>query len=331
MLNTEIAEVMNKDGQVFDISQKITYNLSLSNEEKEISEICDAWVREKTKNGFNDKDQEIAAFVKRTVTDEVYNAPDELLDAIFDRGTVGEFDDYMVVKTPKNTLEAHDAAIGGNVDKSYIDFESLAPTWKHAQVEFDLPYIEMRRGGFKTIAQLTNYAVEALRNKQFYDIFTAVDTAITGGEQAISETTAAPTLTSWDAFSLYLLDRDSAPVAVCLSKYAQALGRMTVATAYLSYKSKEDFNRYGLVRFNDGVNIASISGAKKLASGEKLLPDKKIFGVAGHIGTLDQRGNIRTYETPDNQAEKLNIKIAGFEYGYCITDIEKLAKITMAK
>ena len=287
-------------------------------------------MKEIASNG-NDRDCEIASFIRRTVTDEVYNAPDELLDAMFDRGTVGEFDDYMVDKTPKNTMEAYDAVIGGNVDKSYIDFESLKPTWKHAQVEFELPYIEMRRNGFKSVALLTNYAVEALRNKQFYDIFTSVDKAITGGEQSINETTAAPTLASWDAFSLYLLDRDSAPVAVSLSKYAQALGRMTGATSYLSENMKNDFNRYGLVKFADGINIASISGAKKLASGEKLLPDKKIFGVAGKIGTLDQKGDIRVYETMDNNEEKVNVKLTGFEYGYCITDIEKLAKITMAK
>lgn len=330
MLKTEIAEMMNKDGLMFDIAQKITYNRSLSSEEKDIFEVCDAWVKEIAENG-NDKDCEIASFIRRTVNDEIYNAPDELLDTMFERDTIGEFDDYDTTKTPKNTLEAHDAVIGGNVDKSYIDFEVLKPTWKHAQVEFELPYIEMRRNGFKSVALLTNYAVEALRNKQFYDIFNAVDLAITGGEQAIAETGAAPSMASWDAFSLYLLDRDSAPVAVTLSKYAQGLGRMTGATEYLSEAMKDDFNRYGLVRFNDGINIASISGAKKLANGEKLLPEKKIFGIAGTIGTLDQKGDIRVYETMDNNAEKANIKLTGFEYGYCIHDIEKLAKITMAK
>ena len=45
---------------------------------------------------------------------------------------------------------------------------------------------------------------------------------------------------------------------------------MSGATEYRSEAMKDDFNRYGLVKFNDGINIASISGAKKLASGEKL-------------------------------------------------------------
>lgn len=329
MLKTEIAELMNKEGQMFDIAQKVTYNRSLTTEEKEVSEICDAWVREIAEKG-TDRDNEIAAFIRKTVTDEVYNAPDELLDAMFDRGSVGEFDDCQVDKTPKNTIQAYDAAIGGNVDKSYIDFSSLTPTWKHAQAEFELPYIEMRRNGFKSVALLTNYAVEALRNKQFYDVFTAIDSAITGGEQAITETGTAPTQTSMDALSLYLLDRNNAPVAVCLSKYAQAIGRMTGYASYMSDAMKNDFNRYGLVNFFDGVKVASISGADKLASGEKLIPDKKIFGIAGKIGTLDQKGSVRVYETMDNNTEKVNVKVTGFQYGYAITNIEKVAKITLA-
>ena len=329
MLKTEIAELMNKEGQMFTIAQKVTYNRNLTTEEKEVSQICDAWVKEIAEKG-TDRDNEIASFIRKTVTDEVYNAPDELLDSMFNRGTVGEFDDYMVDKTPKNTMQAYDATIGGNVDKSYIDFASLLPTWKHAQVEFELPYIEMRRNGFKSVALLTNYGVEALRNKQFYDIFTAVDSAITGGEQAITETGTSPTQTSMDALSLYLSDRSNDPTAVCLSKYAQAIGRMSGYNQYMSEAMKNDFNRYGLVKFFDGLSVASISGAKKLASGEKLIPDKKIFGIAGKIGTLDQKGDIRVYETMDNNAEKVNVKITGFQYGYAITDIDKVAKITLA-
>lgn len=328
MLKTEIAELMNKEGQMFDVAQKVTYNRNLNNEEKEIYGICDAWVKEIAETG-NDRDNEIAAFIRRTVVDEVYNAPDALLDAIFDRGSVGEFDDYMVDKTPKNTMQAYDAAIGGNVDKSYIDFDSLAPTWKHAQVEFELPYVEMRRNGFKSVALLTNYAVEALRNKQFYDVFTAFDNAITGGEQAIIEAGATPTQESMDRLSLYLLDRSTAPVIVALSKYAQAIARMEGHAAFMSDEMKNDFNRYGLVRFYDGVSIARISGAKKLVGGENLIPDKKIFGIAGKVGTLDQKGDIRVYETMDNNEEKIDLKVTGFQYGYAITNIDNVAKITL--
>lgn len=328
MLRTEVAEVMNQEGKMFEIAQKSTYNLSLTNEEKEIAQICDAWVKEVAEKGDNDK--EIAAFIKRTVNDEVYNAPDELLDLMFDRGTVGEFDDYEVTKTPKNTLHAYEAAKGGTVDRSWIDFTQLAPTWRNRQVEFELPYVEMRRQGFKSIALLTNYAVEALRNAQFYDIFTAVDAAITGGEQLINETTANPTQVSMDALSLYLTDRDPNAVAVTLTKYAKAIGRMEGYAEYMSDAMKNDFNRYGLVKLFDGIGIAGISAAKKLANGNLLIPDKRIFGVAGKIGTIDQKGETHVYEDFDNSNEKLKIKIADFTYGYAITNIDNVAKIVLA-
>lgn len=328
MLKTEIAEVMNN--KMYDIAEKVSYNQNLLTEEKEVTELCDAWVKEVSEKG--DPDKEIAAFIKRTINEEVYNAPDELLDMIFERGSVGEFDDYEVVGTPKNTLVAHEAAKGGNVDRSYIDFSVLKPTWKNRQVETDLSYVDMRRNGFKSVALLTTYATEALKNAMFYDIFTMVDAAITGGEQAIAESTAMPTQTSMDKLSLYLNDRNpQAGVAVTLSKYAQAIMRMDGYEAYLSDAMKDEFNRYGIARFYDGIKIASISGAKRQGNGNLLIPDKKIFGIAGTIGNLDMKGEVRVYEDMDNQNEVLKIKVADFTYGFCITNIDNVCKITMAQ
>ena len=328
MLKVEVAELMEQEGKVFEIAQKTTYNLNLTNEEKEISAICDAWVKEVAEKG--DANKEIAAFVKRTIQDEIYNAPDELLDLMFDRGAVGEFDDYDVTKTPKNTLQAHEAAKGGTVDRSWIDFSQLKPTWKNRQVETDLSYVEMRKQGFKSIATLTNYAVEALRNAQFYDIFNMIDSAIVGGEQLIAETGTAPTQASMDKLALYLNDRDPNAVAVTLTKYAQAIGRMNGQAQYMSEAMKNDFNRYGLVKFFDGINVAGLSSAKKITNGNLLIPDKRIYGIAGKVGTLDQKGEIHVYEDLDNSNEKLKLKIADFTYGFCITDISKVAKMTIA-
>ena len=328
MLKVEIAEIQNDAGRMFDIAQKVEYRLPLTNEEKEVSSLCDAWVKEVAEKG--DSDREIAAFIKKTVQEEVYNAPDELLDAIFERGTVGEFDDYEVTKDPKNTLVAHEAAKGGTVDRSWIDFSAIKPTWKNRQVETDISYVDMRKNGFKSVATLTNYALEALRNAQFYDIFSMVDAAITGGDQAIVESTNAPTQTSMDKLSLYLTDRDPNAVAVTLTKYAQAIGRMSGFAQYMSEDMKNEFNRYGLVRFFDGVRVAGISSAKKLGNGNLLIPDKRIFGVAGKIGTLDMKGDIHVYEDFDNSNDRLVIRVKDFTYGFAITDITKVAKVAIA-
>ena len=327
-LKIEVAELMEKPGVMFDVAEKVEYKRNLTNEENEVFEISDAWAREIGKSG-NDKDHEIAAFVNKVVNEEIYNAPDELLDSMFDRGSIGEFDDEEFIKTPKNTLEAHEAAKGGTVDRSYIDFTAIKPITKNRQIETDLSYLDLRKNGFKSVSTLTTYAKEALQNALFYDVFSMIDNAIVGGEQLVTAGGKVPTQAAVDAFNLYLLDRDPAAVAVCLSKYAQALGRMDGRSQYMSNAMKDEFNRYGLVNFIDGVRIASISGAKKTGKGQLMLPDLRIFGVAGKIGALDMKGELHTYEDMDNSNEKVIIRVKDFTYSVGITNIENCNKMVL--
>lgn len=331
-VKTEIAELMNKDGQMYDWASKVEYKRELTSEEKEISEVVDAWAKEIGKKGA-DPECEIANFIVKTITPEVYDAPDALLDTMFNRDGIGEFDDYTINKNPKNTLVAHDAAKGGNVDKSYIDSTTLTPTWRHKQVETSLSYADLRRNGFRSIATLTTFAEEALKDAMIADVFSVLDTAIAGSDQLISVTGSTPGKTDLDKLSLYVIDRivsGDTPFCFGLNKYAQAIANISGYTSYMSDNMKEDFNRYGLVKFYQGMRIAGISGAKKTAKGDLLVPDKRIFGVAGKVGQLDMRGDLRVYETMDHNKERVDLKITGFEYGYCITDIEKVAKITFS-
>lgn len=328
-LNLEFAEVVEKSGSsVFDIAEKVTYNRSLTAEEKEVYEISDAFVREVGRTG-HDRDHEISAFVVKTINEELYNAPDELLDTLFTRGSIGEFDQAEYEETIKNTLEVHEAAKGGTVDRSWLDVSYVKPFTKNYQVETDLSYVDMRKNGFKSVANLTTAMVEALKNKLFFDVFSIVDGAIVGGDQLITAGGAVPTQAAWDQLSLYLLDRDpSNSVAVCLSKYAQALGRMT--GRQYSEKMMDDFNRYGLVNWADGVRVASISGAKKTGRGELLLPDKRIFGCAGSIGALDMVGETHVYQNEDNYNEKIILQAKDFTASVAITNLENIAKIVLA-
>ena len=271
-VRTEIAELMQKEGILFDVAEKVEYKRELTSEEKEIAEISDAWAREIGKTG-KDPEHAIAEFIQRTVTEEVYNAPDELLDQLFTRGTVGEFDDIEGVTDPKNTLIAHEAAKGGNVDRSYIDIHAIRPIWKNRQVETDISYVDLRKNGFKSIATLATFMVEACQNAMFYDALKMCDDAVTGGDQLIAVAGTTPTLDAMDALSLYLNDRGSDNVIVTLNKYAQAIRRMPNFAQYMSDSMKNDFNRYGLAKTYDGIGIAGISGAKKTGTGNLLLPD----------------------------------------------------------
>ena len=324
-LKVEIAELMNKPGVMYDLAEKVEYKRNLTSEEKEMFEVSDAWARAIGESGL-DKDHEIAAFVKKTINEEIYNAPDELLDSLFERGSIGEFDGIEYTGTPKNTLEAHEAAKGGTVDRSWIDFSVVKPITKNRQVETDLSYVDLRKNGFKSVATLTTYAKEALQNALFYDVFSVIDTALVSGDNVITAAGQMPTQQEVDKFTLYLLDRDPAPIAVCLTKYAQALGRMEGRKDYLSGNQKDDFNRYGLVKFIDGVNIAAISGARKTGRGQLMIPEG-IYGCAGIIGGLDMKGELHVYEDMDNSNEKVIIRVKDFTYSVGITNIENCCKI----
>lgn len=327
-INTEIKDIMEKDGVLFDVAEKVEYKRELNVEEKEIAEISDAWAKEIGRTG-KDPECTIAEFVNRTLNEEVYNAPDELLDQIFERGSVGEFDDTEGYKDVKNTLVAHEAAKGGNVDRSYIDISAVKPTWKNRQVETDISYVDLRKNGFKSIATLTTFMKEACQNALFFDALSMADMAVTGGEQLIPVSGTTPTIEAMDSLSLYLNDRDDDNVIITLNKYAQAIRRMPNFAQYMSNDMKNDFNRYGLVKNYDGIGIAGISGAKKTGNGSLLLPDKRIYGVAGKIGNLDMKGEIHTYQDMNNQNEKVHIMLKDFTYGFMLTHIENFAKITL--
>ena len=330
MLNTEIAEVMQAPGKVYDVAEKTQYNRVLNGEEKEIAEVMDAFVRDVGKTG-RDTDKQIASFITKTVQDELYNAPDELLDSMFDRGNIGEFDDFQAERTVKNTLVAHEAAKGGNVPRSYLHLETLTPVWHNLQVETDLSYVDMRKNGWKSVANLTTFMTETLKNKMFAIILNQVDAAIAGGEQKIDVSAAAPTMEAMDKLALYLTeDREgSNPFTVSLMKYCSQLRRRTGYAQDLSDSMKDDFNRYGLVKTYDGVAITGISSAKKLGDGSLLIPDKRIFGIAGKIGELDMKGEIHTYQDEDNQNERVHLMLKDFTFGHAISHIERVAKITL--
>ena len=328
----EIAELMEKNGTMYDWAEKVNRGASLTAEEKEISQVVDAWAKEIGTKG-KDNDNEIAEFIIKTITDPVYNKPDALIEKMFEMDSIGEFDDYVINKTPKNTLVAYESAKGGNVYKSYIDTSALTPTWKHAQVETEISYTQLRRGGFKSIANMAVFAKEALDNKKIKDVFSALDTAIAGGEQVFEVTggESALTKTTLDKLSLYVLDHladGDVGIMFGLNKYAQAIANMSGYTSYMSSTMKDDYNRYGLVKEYGGCLIGGFSGARKAADGELLIPDRRIFGISGIIGTLCDRGELRVYETLDNNKERVSLKFTGYEYGIKITNPENVAKIT---
>lgn len=269
MTQIEIAELV-KDTSVCEIATKTVKKLNMTDNEKVVAEQLDEWARKIGETG-HDPDHEIAAFITRTINEEFYDAPNELLDSMFDRGSIGEFDDYEAVIQPvKNTLIAHEAARGGNVEKSYLDFTTLKPTYRNRQVETQISYVDLRRSGWKSVALLTDYATRALENALFYDIFSVVDAAITSGaENYIAEANALPSQATMDALALYLNDRGAGTV-VALSKYIQAASKLT---GFNSADMLNEIHRTGRLGMYDGVSLYPVSAAKRQGDGSLLIPD----------------------------------------------------------
>lgn len=327
MLKFEIAEVI-ENGNLYELSEKINYNRPLTKEEKEISELGDAWVKETAEK--HDPNKEFAAYIQKVVEEEIYDLPTEFMEAIFEMGSIGEFDVVDYTYVAQNTLQAHEAAKGGVVDRSFIDFKIFAPQTRNFQIETDLSYVDTRKNGFKNLSTLTTFMVEALENQQYYDMMTRAAAAVTGGEQLIVEGGSTVTLASMDALSLYINDRTDNGLIVGLSKHIQPIKRMEGFKEYfLSDNMKDEFNRFYLPTFFDGLRITGIPSARRFSQNIPAIPEKIIFGFAGEIGKLDMKGEMHTYENYDDYNERIHLMIKDFTYQYVIHRPEYIAKIVL--
>lgn len=326
MLQHEIAELIGSVN-MFDIVGKTVHDLVLAENEKTVVAQLDEWARNVGKTG-NDPNHEIAAFVARVANEEIYEAPESILDAIFDRGTIGEFDAYEAIGMPKNTLIAFEAAKGGNVPRTHIDLSAATPKFVNLQVETDLDYADLRRNGWKTVARLTEYAINALKMKMISAVVAGVDELITSGaENYIAESGTKPTAASADALALYLLDRGNGSI-VGASKYIQAMSKLN---GFASDDMKNTVNRTGFLGMYDGNAMYNVPSVAKTGEGDFILPDKRVFGFAGKVGSMDMRGEIHVYENMDNNNEHVHLMVKDFSFVYAITNIENVAKIVMAQ
>ena len=333
-MTVELAEIV-KDIDMYDLASKTINSAELTEDETVVASKLDEHFKKIGKRGC-DPEHEIAAFVETTVNTQIDEAEDAILDILFDRGTVGAYDDFDVTVTPKNTLVAYECAAGGNVPRSFVDVSVITPTWFRKQIETDIRYSDLERNGWKTVATITDYAVQELRNQMFAAVFDKLNGAITSGaDNYIAESTAKPTQASADAAALYVNDHVESGngVFIARSKYIQNLSKMSDATAFLSSGMKDKINQTGFLGFYDGVALQKVSSANTLGDGKAMFPDKVIFGVAGKIGTLNTRGDVTVYEEMDNNKEVCKLMFKNFSFGIAFNKdtLEKVCKIQMAQ
>ena len=332
-MNLELSTKMQENGFLVDWAEAVQYNLNMTDDFKDTSEALDGWARKIGEKGV-DKDNEIAELVRRAITNDVVAAPDELISMMFDESSIGEFDDVYGVVEPKNTIKVYESIKGGNVDASYIDFTRAQPEWKELQAETFIKYVDLRRGGFKTVANLITFMKEAFAQKRWSVLFNRAVAAVTAAPNLISESTAAPTATSADALALYLMDiaePGENTVILGQNKYIMAMSKLPSAANIQSNEAKEAWRRYGTIGYYAGQEMRGFSGVRKMADGNLVIPNKVVLGVAGKIGSAITRGETLVYESMDNNAEHVHIKANGFSFGTMITKPEKIAKIVMAQ
>lgn len=327
-MKLELAELMNEKQRMLGWSYRVKNKLELSTEDKEICDVVDVWAKS-IGNGERPA-YELSEFVRKTIQPEFEDIyTDEIIGQLFNQGSIGEFDSVMYYDEAKNTLVAHEAAKNGNVDASWLDYKALNPQTVHLQIDTEVKMDQLRKGGYKTVAEITVFAEEALRTKMFNSMFERVDTLITGlsGQNILSA--AKITLDAADEFSNYLTDRDGAPVIIGLSTLMRQFARLQGYEPYLSEEFKSQINKYGKLDLFQGCKLTSLSAAKKLGDGSQLLPNDRVFGIAGVIGQMDMRGALRVLATEDNNKEVIRLKYTGFEWDYVITKPENIAKITV--
>lgn len=332
-MNLELSTKMQENGFLVDWAEAVQYNLDMTDDFKDTSEALDGWARKIGEKGV-DKDNEIAELVRRAITNDVVAAPDDLISMMFDESSIGEFDDVYGVVEPKNTIKVYESIKGGNVDASYIDFTRAQPEWKELQAETFIKYVDLRRGGYKTVASLVNYMKEAFAQKRWSILFNRAVAAVTAAPNLISESTAAPTATSADALAIYLMDiaePGESTVILGQNKYIMAMSKLPSAASIQSNEAKEAWRRYGSIGYYAGQEMRGFSGVRKMADGNLVIPNQVVLGVAGKIGSAITRGETLVYETMDNNAEHVHIKANGFSFGTMITKPEKIAKIVMAQ
>ena len=196
-----------------------------------------------------------------------------------------------------------------------------------------MSFVDIRRNGWKTVATLTDYAMDALKNALFADVFGALDSAITlGADNYIANASQTLLPASMDALALYINDLGQ-PNAyiIALSKYIQQASKFT---GFASDGMKDEVYNNGFLGKYDGIPMRRVSSHATVNNDGStlLIPDKRVFGIAGKIGALDMRGDVHVYQSEDIDDEKIHIKVADFTYGYAFNTAsiaDHVAKIVL--
>lgn len=318
----DIASKMNENKYfALDWAFRVENKVEMSEAEKDMSAEIDAWAKE-IGNGVRPY-AELSAYLTKVVQPIYADAPYEMLNTFFEFSSAGEFDSFEVAEDAKNMLQAYESARAvGNVDRSFVDYKSSFVTWKHIQIETEVTLEKLRKGGYKTVAELTNFAEIALRNKIFAMVMSIVDATVVSGENYGSGVLSDALIN--DMID-YMNDFSSEGMILATSANINAVAKVVPVT-YLSDRMKEDYNRVGTLNVVRGVTLQGVTRAAKMADGTMPISANTLYGICGKIGEIINRGEMRVYSTQDINAEKIHLKFTGVEFGVTVKHPELLFK-----
>lgn len=333
-MNTEFASILNESGRIVDWAEKVTYKLDLNADDKEISSVTDAWLKDVVGRTGHDANHEISQLIAKAISTPVVETSSVILERAFTQASIGEFDDIEFEREPENTIQVFDSILGGNVDRSYIGTKTLAPTWKSLQAETEVSLQEIRRGGFRTVANLVTYIREAMEYKKLQSMLgVLVDAVVSSETQRYFSGSAATGVADAEAkaLALYLHDVSDGetPIMVAQNKHLMELVGTDGIQNFMTDKEKSLFNNTGFMKQFAGCELAGFSGQKKIG-GNVVFPANVVLGIAGKVGEMAVRGEANVYQETDINSEKIHIKVNGFTFGYAITHPEMVGKIVLA-
>lgn len=328
------AQIINEDALALNKWAKNVFaKASLSEDEQVISEYVEGLVEKYDRLGSASAKEEIASIIIQVVEPEVFDVPNEMLEAILDLVSIGEFDKLKVYGTPKNTLVAYESAPRtGNVNKSYIDYAQGTVKETHLQIETKLPMANLRRDGAYGVALLASYALQEFNRAKFRTILQWVEDSLTGGAGVFQIAGADVTSDEVRAFTKYLKDNNfsaNKPNILANSSTADDLAEAT-PDKWLSTDMKNEFNGTGKLGTVRGCDLTAIPAGMKDGKGDQLVVDNKAYGFSDKVGYMYNAGAMRTLQAEDINDESIHFKFTGIQFGIYINP-DKLNHIAILK
>jgi hypothetical protein len=257
----------------------------------------------------------LSEVLETLVQEQTMQDTDAILSKIFDVQSVGANTQYIAYKSPENTLTPYEARPGGNVPASELNVAPTETTIKNLQIETFIGYDDIARNGWKSVALATEYASAAFKNQIFSHIFTEIEFGLVAGSNVIT------------AAGVYASDAEMAELATFASQFAQ--GCIFARKKYITNALMQPSARYRDMNEKSYAGVPLLYDAPTTQGDPYLLPDKRMYAIAGKLGSIGGLKNLNTYQEDDITKERLHLKFSGYTYSYAYYDksfgnVEKL-------